>query len=321
MTGYNGQSIVYDAVGNPTTYRGISLTWTRGRKLISYGSNTFEYDAQGQRTKKNGITYTYDSQGRILKQSNGLEFFYDTTGVAGIRYNGVDYVYRKDAQGNIIAILDSYGNAVVEYSYDAWGNNNVGGTSVTLGKLNPFRYRGYYYDTETKLYYLQTRYYDPEMGRFINIDNIDYIDPETINGLNLYAYCNNNPVMNVDPDGTWSWSKFWKGVGRIALGVGAIVAGAMVLASGVAGVAMLAIATVTALAGVATTVNGVADIGEAATDYNFMRDGLFQGNEEAYNIFSTVSDTVSTVGSMICGGWLKVNAPRINAYKNVGKFD
>ena len=84
LTGYNGQSIVYDAVGNPTTYRGISLTWTRGRKLISYGSNTFEYDAQGQRTKKNGITYTYDSQGRILKQSNGLEFFYDTTGVAGI---------------------------------------------------------------------------------------------------------------------------------------------------------------------------------------------------------------------------------------------
>ena len=90
---------------------------------------------------------------------------------------------------------------MVEYSYDAWGNNNVGGTSVTLGNLNPFRYRGYYYDTETKLYFLQTRYYDPEVGRFINIDNIDYIDPETINGLNLYAYCNNNPVNYYDPSG------------------------------------------------------------------------------------------------------------------------
>ena len=211
-------------MGNPTTYRGISLTWTRGRKLISYGSNTFEYDAQGQRTKKNGITYTYDSQGRILKQSNGLEFFYDTTGVAGIRYNVVNYVYRKDAQGNIIAILDSYGNAVVEYSYDAWGNNNVGGTSVTLGNLNPFRYRGYYYDTETKLYFLQTRYYDPEVGRFINIDNIDYIDPETINGLNLYAYCNNNPVNYYDPSGQFVISI---GAGE---GLGIAAAGAALLA-------------------------------------------------------------------------------------------
>ena len=71
-----------------------------------------------------------------------------------------------------------------------------------IGKLNPFRYRGYYYDTETGLYYLKSRYYDPETGRFISIDDISYLDPETINGLNLYAYCLNNPVMNVDPDGT-----------------------------------------------------------------------------------------------------------------------
>lgn len=67
--------------------------------------------------------------------------------------------------------------------------------------MNPFRYRGYYYDTETKLYYLQTRYYDPETGRFLNMDSIDYADPENLNGLNLYAYCNNNPVMYVDPTG------------------------------------------------------------------------------------------------------------------------
>ena len=144
--------------------------------------------------------------------------------MAGIRYNGVNYVYRKDAQGNIIAILDSYGNAVVEYSYDAWGNNNVGGTSVTLGNLNPFRYRGYYYDTETKLYYLQTRYYDPEVGRFINIDNIEYADPETINGLNLYAYCNNNPVNYYDPSG-----QFVISIGA-GVGLGIAAAGAALLA-------------------------------------------------------------------------------------------
>ena len=93
-----------------------------------------------------------------------------------------------------------------------------------LSQLNPYRYRGYYYDTETGLYFLKTRYYDPEVGRFITIDDLSYIDPEIINGLNLYAYCTNNPVMNIDPNGTWSWKKFWKNVGKVAIGVAAIAA-------------------------------------------------------------------------------------------------
>ena len=98
---------------------------------------------------------------------------------------------------------------MVKYTYDAWGNNVVSdtiGAIITdknhIGNLNPFRYRGYYYDTETKLYYLKMRYYDPETGRFISQDYIEYIAPDIINGLNLYAYCVNNPVMNVDPNGT-----------------------------------------------------------------------------------------------------------------------
>ncbi|MGN0807434.1 MAG: RHS repeat-associated core domain-containing protein [Candidatus Coproplasma sp.] len=90
---------------------------------------------------------------------------------------------------------------MVKYVYDAWGNCLVTGDSA-LSNANPFRYRGYYYDTQTGLYYLQTRYYDPTTGRFISPDNIDYADPETVDGLNLYAYCGNNPVMNVDPTGT-----------------------------------------------------------------------------------------------------------------------
>ncbi len=101
---------------------------------------------------------------------------------------------------------------MVNYEYDAWGNHkvvNASGVEITdanhIGNLNPFRYRSYYYDTEFKLYYLQTRYYDPEVGRFISQDGIEYADPETINGLNLYAYCGNNPVMNVDPDGRFFW--------------------------------------------------------------------------------------------------------------------
>ena len=128
--------------------------------------------------------------------------------------------------------LDSNGKAVVKYVYDAWGNHAVvdaNGNDVTsgIGVLNPFRYRGYYYDTETELYYLQTRYYDPELGRFISQDSLEYADPETINGLNVYAYCGNNPVMNIDPSGNawWNWVlsglQIILGAVLIATGVGA----------------------------------------------------------------------------------------------------
>ena len=100
---------------------------------------------------------------------------------------------------------------MVKYVYDAWGNhavlddagNDITENAVHIGNLNPFRYRGYFYDVETELYYLQTRYYDPEVGRFITIDGIEYLDPESINGLNLYAYCGNNPVMFTDPNGAF----------------------------------------------------------------------------------------------------------------------
>jgi len=90
---------------------------------------------------------------------------------------------------------------VVYYEYDAWGNHTISGSNKTLGNLNPIRYRGYYYDTEFGLYYLQSRYYDPEIGRFISSDDVSYLEPESIFGLNLYAYCNNNPVMFTDPSG------------------------------------------------------------------------------------------------------------------------
>lgn len=93
---------------------------------------------------------------------------------------------------------------MVEYIYDVWGNHAVqvlDSACDELSQLNPFRYRGYYYDTETGLYYLKSRYYDPEICRFITIDDLSYLDSETINGLNLYAYCGNNPVMCVDPNG------------------------------------------------------------------------------------------------------------------------
>ena len=212
LLSFNGQACAYDAIGNPTTYCGKTATWAKGRQLVSYDGHTFTYDGQGRRTTKDSIAYIYDINGKLLKQSNGLEFFYDHTGVAGIKYNSATYLYRKDVLGNILAILDSNGAVVARYLYDAWGNHsvvNANGTNISdtthIANLNPFRYRGYYYDTETKLYFLKTRYYDPETGRFMTIDGIENIDAENLNGLNLYAYCLNNPVMKVDPMGTLGW--------------------------------------------------------------------------------------------------------------------
>ena len=131
---------------------------------------------------------------------------------------------------------------MVQYWYDAWGNHKVvsaNGTTITssthIGNVNPFRYRGYYYDTETGLYFLQTRYYDPEVGRFLNRDSVSYAAPEKIDGLNLYAYCLNNPVEFTDPYGTTEWWE-WLGAGLIIVGLSAIAIATTVISGGMASV-------------------------------------------------------------------------------------
>ena len=131
---------------------------------------------------------------------NEILYIDNAIGLGYNKYNGQKYVYRKNLQGDIVAILDECGCTRGTYEYDAWGNIIWQGGSELL-TINPFRYRGYYYDEETGLYYLNSRYYDPETGRFISPDSLKYLEPETCNGLNLYAYCGNNPVMFVDPTG------------------------------------------------------------------------------------------------------------------------
>ncbi len=198
-----GHFITYDSLGNPTIYRGKDLTWEKGKRLKKFGETTFEYDGRGRRTKKNTVRYYYNYADKLIASSDGMEYFYDHIGVAGFKKDGAWYVYKRDIQNNITGILDSNGTEVVKYVYDAWGNHTVSGSKAsTLGALNPFRYRSYFYDTETGLYFLKSRYYDPYIGRFLNMDSVDYAEPGVINGLNLYAYCGNNPVMNVDPEGT-----------------------------------------------------------------------------------------------------------------------
>ena len=215
LVNYNGESVAYNVLGNPTIYRGNAIEWQYGNRLTKYGTTTFAYDGAGRRVSKGNISFTYDSDGRLIKQSDGLEFIYDNSGVIGLKYGENTYFYRRDCHGNIIALIDNSGNVVVEYKYDAWGNHEAivaNEAYVALANLNPYRYRGYYYDSETDLYFLQTRYYDPETGRFISRDSIEYADPETICGLNLYAYCGNNPVMATDPTGRAEWWEWLLGI-------------------------------------------------------------------------------------------------------------
>jgi len=142
----------------------------------------------------------------ILRQTDGtttLEFFYDTHGeVFGFTYNGTEYWYVRNGQRDIIGIVNNAGIQVVSYTYDAWGNpiSTTGLYASTIGAANPFRYRGYYYDVETGFYWLQSRYYDPTLGRFINADG--YADTgQGVLGANMFAYCHNNPILFVDPSG------------------------------------------------------------------------------------------------------------------------
>ena len=153
----------------------------------------------------NDTVYTLDGNKILYETRNDalLTYYYGGNGVIGFHYNYTDYFYRKNLQGDVIEIYTFAGEKVASYTYNAWGKvlavNNY--TDDNIGTLNPFRYRSYYYDTETNLYYLESRYYDSETGRFISSDDISYLDSETINGLNLYAYCLNNPVNMLDSSG------------------------------------------------------------------------------------------------------------------------
>ena len=232
LTSFNGEECVYDRLGNPTTYRGKTLQWSYLRQLTKLGSTTFAYGANGIRYKKNNTTYLLDGD-KILKETTGTKsiiYYHGMKGIVGFRYNGKDYFYRKNLQGDVTHIYDTNGTLKAKYVYDAWGNHKITTDIDGIGTLNPIRYRGYYYDTETGLYYLEARYYDPETGRFISQDEIDFIVPNHLTGLNLFAYCNNNPIMFVDYTGH-SVTAILIGLG-IATLVGGIIGGVVGYNSG-----------------------------------------------------------------------------------------
>ena len=226
LTAFNGQTITYDAIGNPLNYRdGYVFTWADGRKLstVTNGTNSYSYtyNSDGLRASKtvNGVkTDYYWIDGVLQAQKTGSEyiiFLYDESGNAYgfLLKNGTTeeyYYYTFNIQGDITGIVDSSGALVVQYTYSAWGEllSITGALKDTIGIKNPLRYRGYYYDTETGFYYLQSRYYDPVVQRFVNADGVVAGAGTSVHGYNLFSYAFNNPINMDDVEGNWpKWIK------------------------------------------------------------------------------------------------------------------
>ena len=231
LTSYNGQSITHDAIGNPIYDGTWHYQWEQGRRMwqMYKGADEqpgsvfvdFTYNANGLRTSKEVLRYDDDGNFSFVttqytlhgnnvvhmtQGNNNLHFWYDAQNrPAIVEFNGLKYGYILNLQGDVVGLMDSTGAEVVRYTYDAWGKllRTTGTMFSSLGYFNPFRYRGYIYDEETGMYYLRSRYYNPEFGRFINADA--YSVPaqfcETLTNKNLYAYCNNNPIYQVDSSG------------------------------------------------------------------------------------------------------------------------
>ena len=219
LVSVNGEELTYDENGNLRTYGDQTFSWSHGTRLesITDGENEYSYvyDENGIRFSKtvNGTTTQFVYLGGMLmaqKTGDDVLFFqYGAGGVPlGFVLNGVQYFYITNQLGDIIGITDSTGDAFVMYSYDEWGNpiqtitRDNTAEQNKIAEINPLRYRGYYYDAETGYYYLQSRYYNPEWGRFLSPDAFSYIDNSTRLGFNAYIYCTNNPVMYTDPTGT-----------------------------------------------------------------------------------------------------------------------
>ncbi|AMP21214.1 hypothetical protein AZF37_08650 [endosymbiont 'TC1' of Trimyema compressum] len=209
LVSYDGKKIEYDQIGNPLSFDGATFTWESGRNLTKYIKDDLS------------VEYKYNKDGiRYSENVNGIETRYSLNSnkeVSGMNFNDKNIIFDRDSKGRLVslrtedeifyyklnlfsdveALLDSEGNEVIKCTYDSWGKiiSIEGSEKEKLEKLNPFKYRSYFFDNETGFYYLQSRYYNPEINRFINMDD------RLIENGNVYSYCNNNPIVMVDYDG------------------------------------------------------------------------------------------------------------------------
>lgn len=236
---WNTTEMKYDAVGNMLKKGTTVFTWNQGRMLATVDNGkkiSYGYDHTGNRVRKtiDGVTTDYCMAGDLLvAETTGdkiIWYKYDSAAnLISIRAYGKEFFYIKNLQNDVIALADASGEIVTEYKYDSWGKilSITGSKKDTIGKTNPFRYKSYYYDNETGMYYLRNRYYDPEIRRFINADNFFAVQgsPETLHNRNLFAYCDHNPLTRSDSDGD-AWMV---AAASFAVGMAASVACQMVI--------------------------------------------------------------------------------------------
>ena len=349
LTSYDGNSITYDAIGNPLTYGDYTTFQWRGRELMQYHYREvyeyedeppyiddnllqFEYDAEGRRIRKNNQyqIYEYFWDGDKLVRSTVFElygqymsrdirFYYDAQGNPsafrvfkmkedGTTEDSLSYFLMTNTQGDVIAIYSQDGVKIYTYEYDAWGNLLKGTNTADGGYMadayNPFRYRGYYWDWEIGLYYTNSRYYNPQWGRFISADipEVSAAEPDSVLRYNLYAYCLNNPVNLTDKDGTWpSWAT------KVVIGVAAVVAGAAIVAAtavtgGVAAAFVGAVVTGLKAATISGAIGAAVGAGTSAFNH-YSSTGSWDGVGEAVvtGVFDGFANGFMT-GGIMAGG-------------------
>ena len=354
LTDFDNQNLTYDDYGLLLQWNQQSLTYNYQHQMTQFGTHTFQYDAFGCRTFKNQIEYTYDDQGRLLKEVNGTHtilYFYDGLSICSIQVDGQSYFLRRNLFQDVTHIYDLNGNLVASYLYDAWGNhqvfdaNGIENTNADfIGNINPIRYRGYYFDVETNLFYCNSRYYSSELCRFLIPDSIEYLDPESIHGLNLYCYCKNNPIMLVDPSGNFPILALVLGITALAglgltiggvasdnntltaiglgmVGIVAIVSGGIAFAGAIATGATLTgiIGGVTATAGLGSLGFMSAEIQEATGNGNWIMDitGMSDG---LYNTLLLSTATIATLGTVASSISNAFNIKSINGFGKYGDY-
>jgi len=343
LTGYGQYEIVYGA--NDNNWLPLQLKvqdnvnfiyeW-EGKTLTSVEDKTaskkyrYEYDHNGMRTRKevcdisNSVSssyiftdYIYEGTKLLMEVHSDykLEYLYDEYEcIIGVKYitnnKKESYFYIRDITGKITKIINEEGNVVGEYKYETYGkiiatNNLALVGEVNIADINPIRYKGYYYDVETELFWLSSRYYSPELCRFISPDDVEYLDPSSINGLNLYAYCGNDPINRYDPTGhAWDvildifsigWSLYdfikdpsWENFGWLALDVV---------------FAVVPFLTGSSIMKAASKLDDVSDIGGYMNKFDNVYDSIVIGND-----MGRVTNLAFDTGSMIYDGYKPMNA-------------
>ena len=273
------------------------------------------YNDSGKRIRKtvNGVTTDFYLDGSaILMQTSSdgsrIDFFYDDKGnVFAMKYQNEMYFYRKNLFGDILGILDSHGTELVKYEYNSWGKllNLTDYSSNGLGRRNPFRFKGYYYDEEPGMYYLNSRYYDPETGRFVSADDVEFVggSPIILTDRNLYVYCENNPIHKKDGQGQFAHILL---TGAVSAAFGMITTVVTNVQTGGEWHDGLLMSGVTGFASGALTVSGLGPAGQA------LGQGIIAGISEAVNLKQKseegevtdwdVAYSVSNIAMSVLGG-------------------